>query len=492
MALNQLKGGGGGTPPKPPKKTIKVDQPGHGFSDILKGIYYDAPASKWKLSDKDHKSTAVITEITDANTFYYAVKGVVPADAAGAGKLPGQDYILNRDTGTNATDTLPTNAKTYTKLFKVLSGAEVQITLEDVEAEQKVSAQNTHSEPITQNAHGFKVTDPVYWNGTKWVLSSDKTQDTADAIVVEVTDANTIVVGYSGLFDIGTHGKFVREYYWLGDKASIRDDDPDTTKQQVFKVISATEILINIGDPFAPGKKENKEEVTQTSHGFKVTDPVYWNGTQWVLASDKLEMSADAVVVTVTNADKFTLGYAGKYEVGGHGKLAGEYYWLGDKTAIRNNDVTTTEQQLFKVISATEIVVNIGDAFAPGTKVDPTKDIPHTSVTVTKPSHGFNTTSIGLPVWYDANTLSWKPASTVTDDTADAIIVEVTDANTFIVCYQGEYEAVGHGKVVGEYYWLGVGQAVKDIDYDKVIQGLYKVISTSKLLIKISDSIKKV
>jgi len=70
-------------------------------------------------------------------------------------------------------------------------------------------------------------------------------------------------------------------------------------------------------------------------------------------------------------------------------------------------------------------------------------------------AHGYTDT---LNVFFDTALGKWMPGdSTDVDKLTDARVIEIIDADTYLLGYFGEVNAVGHGLVHGTYYLNDVG-----------------------------------
>jgi hypothetical protein len=80
--------------------------------------------------------------------------------------------------------------------------------------------------------------------------------------------------------------------------------------------------------------------VSKASHGFSVLDPLYHDGSDFVLAnasdSDTLGLW---IVTSVTSDDTFTAAQSGRFEIEDHGLATGEYYYVG----TTDGSITATE-----------------------------------------------------------------------------------------------------------------------------------------------------
>ncbi len=70
---------------------------------------------------------------------------------------------------------------------------------------------------IVQNAHGFSVLSPIYWNGTVWAKArSNNVATLGTHIVVSVTDSNTFILQSNG-YVTGLSGLIAGEFYVVSD-----------------------------------------------------------------------------------------------------------------------------------------------------------------------------------------------------------------------------------------------------------------------------------
>lgn len=115
--------------------------------------------------------------------------------------------------------------------------------------------------------------------------------------------------------------------------------------------------------------------IAQTSHGFSVGDPVYYNGTSFVLAkADNWTTLALGLVGEVTDVNNFRLYQSGSVTLSG--LVAGTDYYLSASTAgARVAGLTTNlfgfQQYLFTAISTTQAIVDIADVGIPSNQYAP-------------------------------------------------------------------------------------------------------------------------
>jgi hypothetical protein len=84
-----------------------------------------------------------------------------------------------------------------------------------------VTKSSSTFEVISQTAHGFLKTQPVYHNGTDWQASQgDASTTVAQAVVTSVHDANNFVITTHGAVTVPSHGLTAGQYYWLDQATS--------------------------------------------------------------------------------------------------------------------------------------------------------------------------------------------------------------------------------------------------------------------------------
>ena len=110
--------------------------------------------------------------------------------------------------------------------------------------------------------------------------------------------------------------------------------------------------------------------VTQPAHGFVVGNCVQWEGGQYILAiATAAETMALGVVVAVSGVDDFTLAIQGMYDLGPHGLIEDEWYYLSDTIP---GGLTNIEPAFSQAIiysrTATEITIY---AYRPSVEGDP-------------------------------------------------------------------------------------------------------------------------
>lgn len=86
-------------------------------------------------------------------------------------------------------------------------------------------------------------------------------------------------------------------------------------------------------------------DINQVSHGFALLEAIYHNGVSWQKAqANDANTLAQYVVTEVADADNFTAASFGKFEITGHGKTPGEFYFLSDLVA---GGSTTVDGEVF-------------------------------------------------------------------------------------------------------------------------------------------------
>lgn len=75
--------------------------------------------------------------------------------------------------------------------------------------------------------------------------------------------------------------------------------------------------------------------------------------------------------------------------------------------------------------------------------------------TVTQSAHGFSGSNIPIPVYVDAATGNWNVSdNTIVERLHHAFVVEVIDANTFVLQTEGFFTKASHGYAIGGHYFL--------------------------------------
>lgn len=101
--------------------------------------------------------------------------------------------------------------------------------------------------------------------------------------------------------------------------------------------------------------------VNQTSHGFTVGQPIYYNGISWALArANLLSTTAQYVVSKVVDTNNFEATKFGNITSTSHGFTVGQTYYTDETTP---GNVTTTEPDIsspvFIVIDANTLLVSV-------------------------------------------------------------------------------------------------------------------------------------
>jgi hypothetical protein len=117
------------------------------------------------------------------------------------------------------------------------------------------------SKSVSQVAHGFSVGQTIHLNGTTWEeADADVDTKVCDAVVGEVTDADTFVAVISGWVELttgewdtvtgGSGGLTAGDYYWLSSTAGGLTTTKPTTGlvQLVLTAVSTTTGIVSIGD----------------------------------------------------------------------------------------------------------------------------------------------------------------------------------------------------------------------------------------------------
>jgi len=222
-----------------------------------------------------------------------------------------------------------------------------------------------------------------------------------------------------------------------------------------------TDLGLGGGGGGGGGGGTSQQTVTQVGHGFTLTNqipiPVCWDpgGSEWVLADQvPSHRTKQAFIVDVLSANSFTVQLHGYHSLTpGHGLTDGDYYWL-DTVAPYYTDTpspTGTVQTLW-VVEGDRLQLLNQAAYEISEGSGGTSQR-----TVTQVGHGFTIPDlIPLPLYWDAAGSEWVIADQVPPErTKQAYLVEVIDANTFVVQLHGYHSLTpGHGMLDGEYYWL--------------------------------------
>ena len=116
--------------------------------------------------------------------------------------------------------------------------------------------------------------------------------------------------------------------------------------------------------------------IAQTGHGFSVGNPVYFNGTSFVLArADVWTTLAQGLVGEVTDANNFRLYQSGTVTTLS-GLVAGTDYYLSAVTAGAavagiNTNLFGYQQYLYTALSATQVILDIADVGIPANQYAP-------------------------------------------------------------------------------------------------------------------------
>lgn len=103
------------------------------------------------------------------------------------------------------------------------------------------------------------------------------------------------------------------------------------------------------------GSGSVKKIITQTSHGFTVSTPIYVGGGGWAKADTT--NFAMGVVDSVINANTFEVCFAGAYNSTGHGLTVGSYYYVTMPAGATSTTSPNKSQPVFVPIDANTIEV---------------------------------------------------------------------------------------------------------------------------------------
>ncbi len=134
---------------------------------------------------------------------------------------------------------------------------------------------------INQNAHGFNICDPLYFDGTSWKLArADIDSTTTDAIVYSVEDVDNFTIIVNGWMIATTNewdnvtgdtgGLVAGHNYVLSQSVFGKIESVIPTVgiiQYIIKSITTTEALVYVGEPYEIG---NNSEATTISEAFSI------------------------------------------------------------------------------------------------------------------------------------------------------------------------------------------------------------------------------
>ena len=395
------------------------------------------------------RSTTSRLEVNNAGVFTFYDGANVKMNYLGTDLiLP--DYPETRDDGNTS------------KALYVGSGGELKLGDVDVGAGTMI---------VSQTAHGFTL--PVYgfipatFDGTTWTAAdTSNAENLQDAYITKIIDANTFEISYAGFINVTGHTLTAGNYYFLQDDGSIGlNTDPNINSLVVF-VVDANNLLLIDNRPISLDEATtNTNEtpdvlVTQVAHGFTLPAqgfiPLHFDGTTWSAANttDTTKLQ-DAYLVGVVDADNFKIVTSGLIEVT-HGLTLGQYYYLQDDGSIGLNPDGDIDSVVAFTVS-TNYVHLIDNRPVSLETVDDTTGAQ--TIIITQTAHGFTVPTEGfIPVNNNAGT--WEAADAATGaGLQDAYIVEVIDANNFVLQQNG-YLAVTHGLTVGQYYYLQDGGGI--------------------------------
>jgi hypothetical protein len=172
------------------------------------------------------------------------------------------------------------------------------------------------SETITQTAHGFVVTQPIYHDGTDWKASiADPSGATVtQAVVTLVTDANTFEATTHGVATVTAHGLTAGEYYWLDQATSavtltqptsgiaqgiLHVRDVNTLFIDVEQAVSAAEATTSVALGYGRRARQSLLSVSFTGGG---STEFVWDSNSYVFG------------MTVSG-NGFSVASAGRYRV---------------------------------------------------------------------------------------------------------------------------------------------------------------------------------
>lgn len=233
------------------------------------------------------------------------------SNALGAKGAVGIDYTFLADT--TATDPLNGGIK--------LNNADPALA-----TEMYVSANSGAGNTLTRFWNGYQKGDLLKMLEVGGNFSFTSYEITASP----VNNTSWYTVGIAALENIGgalAAGDHTQIYWSSDPRSTVREGG--TAGQILSKSDGNDYNQVWIDLPVSGGSTE--EVITQVAHGFTVGQAIRHNGTVFALAmADSAATTALGLVVAVGGADEFTYAISGVYNIGNHGLISGQWYYLSD------------------------------------------------------------------------------------------------------------------------------------------------------------------
>lgn len=273
-----------------PEPVLVVTQADHLF-EVLDIVRPDGPNWVKALAPN---GLGVVVEVVSTDVFKVGFNGVfdIPEDVS---LVPNTFYYVSDTVAGALTDEEPRNSqpillamsttKVYVNIFRgffnSFSGSQIK---------------------IEQTAHGFDPLQTIRPSSGNWVTAL---APEALAVVTEVVDANTFMIGVSGVYKV-TNSLTANQVYYASSTlaGAITTQEPDDYSQPILFAIDAETVYINV---FRPAKRPAIEQVLYKVEDVDLTD----TATDYLLftvPSGKLFFFQELLVITKTIDTPVDLG----------------------------------------------------------------------------------------------------------------------------------------------------------------------------------------
>lgn len=199
----------------------------------------------------------------------------------------------------------------------------------------------------------------------KWTKGQADAKETLPMYVVtEVPNVNSFVANKFAVVNVPSHGFTTETQYYQDTAVAGTPTSTEPTSgfsAPLFYALDTNTLLVGVHR--AVNLDETGGGVTilrnQTAHGFSLLDPIYHDGSDWLLADTASEETlADYVVTEVVDVDNFVASKFGEVEATAHGLTIGEHYYQ-DGTTYSTTQNANFSVPLFYVEDANTILLQM-------------------------------------------------------------------------------------------------------------------------------------
>lgn len=270
--------------------TLPVTQEDHPF-EVLDVIRPDGPNWVKALAPN---GLGVVVEVIDSDNFKVAFNGVYEIDEV-VSLVPNTFYYVSDTVAGALTTTEPRNSQ---PILLAMSTTKVYINI----YRGFFNSFSGSSIKIEQTAHGFDPLQTIRPSSGNWVTAL---APEALAVVTEVVDANTFMIGVSGVYKVANSLTANQVYYASSTLAgAITTQEPDDYSQPILFVIDDETVYINV---FRPARRPAIEQVLYKVEDVDLTD----TATDYLLftvPSGKLFFFQELTIITKSIDSPVDLG----------------------------------------------------------------------------------------------------------------------------------------------------------------------------------------